>query len=286
MIKAFIETIIYGIILIVLLCIGMGSALAGTTQISPVSNGNQTVVMNDNFDSLQNGLNNLSGMVSSYSSISGYFSNNILGIMNGGTGSNTIVSDYGLPSQVGNSGKFLTTNGNISSWINSLSGSTYQDSVYANLWPITLYDFTTPVGVFTKYQEYTINKAGTYTIKFVIGNTDLGGARTHGQIFRNGVAVGTDQSVTNTFTEFSESIAGWSSGDLCQLYMYMDSGSGIVGTGGALRIYTDSTTPSIYSGTGVPNSTVGKVGDLYLRTDGSTSTTLYVKTGASTWTAK
>lgn len=47
----------------------------------------------------------------------------------------------------------------------------------------------------------------------------------------------------------------------------------------------------VYSGTGTPQSRVkGNVGDLYLRTDGSTSTTLYVKeTGNGTltgWTAK
>ena len=47
----------------------------------------------------------------------------------------------------------------------------------------------------------------------------------------------------------------------------------------------------ILSGTGAPESrVVGSIGDLYLRTDGSTSTTLYVKTsGARTstgWTAK
>lgn len=47
----------------------------------------------------------------------------------------------------------------------------------------------------------------------------------------------------------------------------------------------------IRTGSGAPErAVVGSVGDLYLRTDGSTSTTLYVKTsGANTntgWTAK
>lgn len=46
----------------------------------------------------------------------------------------------------------------------------------------------------------------------------------------------------------------------------------------------------IYSGTGSPEGVVaGNVGDLFLRRDGSTSTTLYVKTsgtGLTGWTAK
>lgn len=46
----------------------------------------------------------------------------------------------------------------------------------------------------------------------------------------------------------------------------------------------------IYSGKGTPEGTLnGNVGDLYLRTDGGTSTTLYVKetgTGLTGWIAK
>lgn len=48
---------------------------------------------------------------------------------------------------------------------------------------------------------------------------------------------------------------------------------------------------AIHSGTGTPEGVViGNVGDLFLRTDGSTSTTLYVKTSTRNsktgWTAK
>lgn len=60
---------------------------AGTTQISPVSNGNQTVVMNDNFDSLQVGLNGLQGQYTALAPVGGYFTNGVLGTANGGTGS-------------------------------------------------------------------------------------------------------------------------------------------------------------------------------------------------------
>jgi len=46
----------------------MGSlAHAGTTQVSPVSNANQTVVVNDNFDSLQTGVN---GLQAAYNTLS------------------------------------------------------------------------------------------------------------------------------------------------------------------------------------------------------------------------
>lgn len=50
-------------------------------------------------------------------------------------------------------------------------------------------------------------------------------------------------------------------------------------------------TTKITAGSWAPeNKVVGSIGDLYLRTDGSTSTTLYVKTSGSNsstgWTAK
>lgn len=55
-------------------------------------------------------------------------------------------------------------------------------------------------------------------------------------------------------------------------------------------VYIGSNT-KIQSGTGAPNNkTLGSVGDLYLRTDGGTSTTLYVKESGSNsntgWVAK
>jgi hypothetical protein len=44
--------------------------------------------------------------------------------------------------------------------------------------------------------------------------------------------------------------------------------------------------PQIITGTGAPSDNSLPVGTLYLRQDGDASTTLYVKTGAATWTAK
>ena len=47
-----------------------------------------------------------------------------------------------------------------------------------------------------------------------------------------------------------------------------------------------STGVLILSGSGAPSDNSPPTGSLYLRTDGSTSTTLYIKTGPTTWTAK
>lgn len=48
---------------------------------------------------------------------------------------------------------------------------------------------------------------------------------------------------------------------------------------------TFGTMPGIYTGTGVPPSTLGSTGDLYTRKDGGTNTTLYVREGSG-WVAK
>lgn len=47
-----------------------------------------------------------------------------------------------------------------------------------------------------------------------------------------------------------------------------------------------ATNPEILTGTGVPSTSLGTIGSLYLNLSGGSTTTLYVKTGASTWTAK
>lgn len=64
------------------------------------------------------------------------------------------------------------------------------------------------------------------------------------------------------------------------------AGNTAVTAGGSLAIGVGSTTaPNFYTGSGVPTVSAPK-GSLYLRTDGSsTSTRLYVNTdGATTWT--
>lgn len=69
-----------------------------------------------------------------------------------------------------------------------------------------------------KFKEFTLpaGVSGTLRIKFDLTHSGVGNAA--GRIYRNGVAVGTSQSVVNTTTTFSEDIAGWSAGDLVQFY--------------------------------------------------------------------
>lgn len=75
-------------------------------------------------------------------------------------------------------------------------------------------------GSYTKKKEIYIPRTGTYRIKFTL-NGNTGPVHGHGRIYRNGVAVGTERSTQSASgVEFSEDIAGWSPGDLCQLYLY------------------------------------------------------------------
>lgn len=70
-----------------------------------------------------------------------------------------------------------------------------------------------------KVKEIRLTRGGTYRIKFDMKNTTTPSTIT-GQIYRNGVAVGTLQTQTNVtpYTTYSEDISGWSAGDLCQIY--------------------------------------------------------------------
>lgn len=63
-----------------------------------------------------------------------------------------------------------------------------------------------------------------------------------------------------------------------------DSGTGTYFTALTMGLY--GAAQGIHFGSGAPPSGLGTQGSMYLRRDGSTTTTLYVKTGASTWTAK
>lgn len=151
---------------------------------------------------------------------------------------------------------------------------------------------TTSNASYTKIVEMYVPRGGTLRVKFEGGGA--GGGTHKGRIYRNGVAVGTEQALDDSsWGAFSEDISGWAAGDLLQLYIKTSAGSS---TAGGVRVYENvppdnaafstGSPPTTWSGNGVPNASLGSQGDLYLRLDGSTSTTLYVKTGASTWTAK
>jgi len=91
---------------------------------------------------------------------------------------------------------------------------------------------------YTKVREMFIGKGGTLRIKFDM-RTENAAAMVYGRIYRNGAAAGTEQtSESETYATKSEDIAGWSPGDLVQLYVKTSSGAvGIHRKN--FRIYTD-----------------------------------------------
>ena len=71
---------------------------------------------------------------------------------------------------------------------------------------------------YTKIKEFAILVAGSYDVVFTINNTD-NNFTTFGQTFKNGVAVGSEQtSATNVDVTFNETISGLVVGDLLQFY--------------------------------------------------------------------
>ena len=150
-----------------------------------------------------------------------------------------------------------------------------------------------PNSSYEKIDEFYVPRSGTLRIKFWLKSQ--AGVTAYGRIYRNGSAVGTERSTTSTtLTEYSEDLASWAAGDLVQLYTKVGTGGNPLSVG-AMRIYENvpvtevpmSTKVIVYWGSGVPDAGLAtKVGDLYLRSDGGASTTLYVSTGVGTWTAK
>lgn len=150
---------------------------------------------------------------------------------------------------------------------------------------------------YIKTFEMVVPRGGTLRIKW--GALQPSGGNGKATIYRNGSAVGTERTPptpSSDFTEYSEDISGWTAGDLLQIYTKGDGTGGPLLVGG-VRLFenspvketVNSTTysfPLCWSGTGAPGNSMGTQGDLYIRLDGGASTTLYVKTGASTWTAK
>ena len=154
---------------------------------------------------------------------------------------------------------------------------------------------------YTKIAEIYLPRAGDLRVKFWIAAS--GGATTYGRIYRNGVAVGTEQTTSSAVgTQFSEDITGWASGDLLQLYTKISTGAQ-EHSSGALEIFEGSPSKEEVDDvtyrvskqyTFSPGSLatisalsgLGSIGDTLLSPGGGASTTLYVKTAAGTWTAK
>jgi len=98
---------------------------------------------------------------------------------------------------------------------------------------------TTSESVYVKLKEIGIGQGGgTLRIKFDMKNNNAG-STVNGRVYRNGVAVGTEQSTTlATYTTYSEDISGWGAGDLIQIYAQTQVG----GVGSFIqnfRVYAD-----------------------------------------------
>ena len=73
-------------------------------------------------------------------------------------------------------------------------------------------------GLWYKHKEISIFKAGTLRIKFDAKRVGTSSGASVA-VFRNGVKVGTDAVLTDTYQTFSEDISGWSADDNVQLYL-------------------------------------------------------------------
>lgn len=272
------------------------------------------VVLNDQLRRTSRRLRDLEGGISLTTGVTG-----ILPTANGGTGANLSSSSQGAVPyfgstgviaslSAGTNGQFLKTQGVSANpiWENVTYGSvagSYSSGSYLLAQPSS---FVVTSGEGSSYQkrvEMVVPRSGTLTIKFYITNSD-GSVTQYGKIYRNGVAVGTERSLGGPNTsDFSEDISGWTAGDLLQLYTKQSATSGNQAVG-AVRAYSSSVVNevystggfdkgiTIYSGNAAPSAlgnginSLGTIGDMYINTNGGASTTLYVKTGASTWTAK
>jgi hypothetical protein len=230
----------------------------------------------------------------------------ILEVSRGGTGlNNSAVAANSIPYfsstgvmsnlAIGTTGYVLTA-GSPPAWTISVPPFTAGDYFAGGTFLVGVNPTsTTP----TKVLEVFIPRGGSLRIKFHLDGQG-GGGTAFGQIYRNGSAVGTLRSNLNgTGTNYSEDISGWTAGDLCQLYVYSSSGANDA-YGASLLLYEGTPTTTTvnratyyesnrYTGSIVPTTLLndlGQVGDEYLNTGGGAATTLYVKTAATTWTAK
>ena len=70
---------------------------------------------------------------------------------------------------------------------------------------------------YTKKKEIQLARCGSYQIKFDLKKVFSTGP--NAQIYKNGAGVGTERTATDAYVTFTETIANWIPGDLCQLYI-------------------------------------------------------------------
>jgi hypothetical protein len=92
-----------------------------------------------------------------------------------------------------------------------------------------------------KLKEIYVGRTSNLRISFTLTSA-TGWAK--GRIYKNASAVGTEQHVASgASTTFSEDISGWTVGDLCQIYVWVE-GSGTTGTLTAFRLFV--TKPKVF----------------------------------------
>lgn len=243
--------------------------------------------------------------------------------LNRATNTITVVADAGLPSQTSNSGKFLTTNGSVSSWA-MISATGTVTSVAASVpafLSISGSPITTSGTLAISYSGTALpianggtsgtTKAGAFDAlspmttsgDIIYGGTSGTGTRlpkgTDGQVLT--LASGLPSWTTVTGTGTVTTSGSPSSGQAAEFTgSTVITGVAVSGTGSYAKVGSPTFTTQITSpknvfttsvfdtfGSGTPEGAItANIGSVFRRTDGSTGTTLYVKesgTGNTGW---
>jgi hypothetical protein len=83
-------------------------------------------------------------------------------------------------------------------------------------------------GSYTKVKEISLSRGGSIRCKMKV-STSGGSSNAYGRVYRNGVAVGSQNrgGLGSTWNSYSEDISGWTAGDLCQVYMTKGSNTDV-----------------------------------------------------------
>ena len=212
----------------------------------------------------------------------------------------------------GTSGQFLKTLGSSANpaWADIIYFSYNKPTLVTVISEDDTHNIVFPNTTPTKMMEVTMNVAGTYTVTWTGFSSD-GSNPNRSQAYKNGSPIGSLHTASSGEGQklMTESGVTVSINDKIQIYSYNDfsTGSGgmyvsnlniaIAGSSfisntsyGTFNLGTSATISNTgnmtYFGTGTPSNYLGIQGDIYIRTDGGATTTLYVKTGSLTWTAK
>ena len=199
-----------------------------------------------------------------------------------------------IPSQTGNAGKFLSTNGTNLSWVGGGGGLSYEGT-----WNASTNSPTLTSGVGTNGYYYVVSTTGTTNLdgitSWTVGDWAIFNGTNWQKIDNTDLVTsvaGRTGDVTLTNSDVSGSAASGANSDITSLsgltgaisnptYIQMGSGSGTTLAAG--RIWYDQTTGSINAGMGGGNITQQIGEELFIYGKASSSITegqLVVKTGA------